>query len=63
MSFVTMILPFILKALDWAIDKSAENKELRKKYLELVDLMTTKGMVTSKLRDSYLKKRKRLEKT
>lgn len=63
MSFVTMILPFILKALDWAIDKSKENKELRKKYLELVDIMASKGMVTSKLRQSYIEKRQRLEKT
>jgi hypothetical protein len=55
------LMPVIIKGFDLFLDKVAKDKELRIKFLELVNLMGDRGLVSTKLRDSYAARRKELE--
>ena len=60
-AILTLLMPIILKGVDLFLDKVAKDKELRIKFLELVNSMGDKGLVSTKLRDSYAARRKELE--
>lgn len=61
MEILTLLAPVILKLMDLYLDKIAKDKEMRKKFLELVDEMGSRGIISTKLRKKYYEKKKRLE--
>jgi hypothetical protein len=61
MSFLTLLMPIILKLLDLWLDKVAKDKEMRIKFLDLVNAMGDRKLVSVSLADQYYKRRRQLE--